>query len=228
MRTIADNLYHVLNEITAVTKQILPASIMPPILVAVSKTKPVDAILAAYQAGQQHFGENKVQEALQKFVPLRQRGLNLTLHLIGPLQTNKVADAVSLFDVIHTLDREKLAIALKNEMQVQQRYPRLLVQVNVGREPQKAGIMPENAATFVEECRAMGLPIQGLMCIPPVNTDPRPHFEWLQNSAHKLNLPELSIGMSNDYKLAIQYQATYVRVGTAIFGARENKTVLAV
>lgn len=221
MTVIIDNLRTILSEIeTAVMQKQGSASDLTT-LIAVSKTKPVDDVLAAWQAGQKHFGENKVQEAKQKFLPLRERGLALTLHLIGPLQTNKAADAVGLFDVIHSLDRLKLAAVLQKEMQKQQRYPTLLVQVNIGREPQKAGVLPENVPAFVESCLEMGLPIKGLMCIPPVNADPEPHFSAVANLANKLNLPELSMGMSKDYKLAIQYHATYVRVGTALFGGRE-------
>lgn len=192
-----------------------------PTLIAVSKTKPVADIIAAWNYGQRDFGENKVQEAQKKFLPLRDQGLEFKLHLIGPLQTNKAADAVALFDVIHTVDRLKLALALHQAMQKQQRYPDLLVQVNTGNEPQKAGVLPNDATAFVQECLQIGLPIKGLMCIPPINVDPEPHFAWLASLACQLRLSELSMGMSKDYTQAIRYNATYVRIGSAIFGDRE-------
>jgi pyridoxal phosphate enzyme (YggS family) len=191
-----------------------------PTLIAVSKTKPVSDILKVWDAGQRDFGENKVQEAKEKFLPLRNQGIDFILHMIGPLQTNKVSEAVALFDVIHTVDRIKLAEALIKEMHKQQRYPDLLVQVNTGKEPQKSGVFPEDAHLFVATCLEMGLPVKGLMCIPPINEDPAVHFSLLADLTDKLSLPELSMGMSEDYELAIKHNATYVRVGSAIFGVR--------
>lgn len=191
-----------------------------PTLIAVSKTKSQEDVLAVWHAGHRHFGENKVQEAQKKFLPLREQGYELCLHLIGPLQTNKVADAVELFDVIHTVDRVKLVDALLHEMHKQQRFPELLIQVNTGKEPQKSGVFPEEVPALLTACIDKGLSIKGLMCIPPANQDPSPHFLLLADLSRQLSLPELSMGMSEDYQQAIKYGATYVRVGSAIFGSR--------
>jgi pyridoxal phosphate enzyme (YggS family) len=190
-------------------------------LIAVSKTHPPDAIAAAIMAGQRVFGENRVQEALEKFPALKAAHPDLVLHLIGPLQTNKVRDAVALCDVIQSLDREKLAVALAAEMAKQNRRPQLYVQVNTGEEPQKAGIPPADVDAFVAHCRDdLKLPVIGLMCIPPVDQHPAPHFALLAKLAARNGLRQLSMGMSGDYETAIQCGATHVRIGTAIFGAR--------
>lgn len=190
-------------------------------LVAVSKTHPIEAAEQALKAGQRVFGENRVQEALSKFPALRKDYPDLELHLIGPLQTNKVVDAVGFFDVIETLDRPRLARAIAREAQKQGRCPRLYIEVNTGQEPQKAGIAPQETEAFLDFCqKELGLPIEGLMCIPPFDQDPEPHFELLADLAKRLNLPCLSMGMSADYKTAIASGATHVRVGTAIFGHR--------
>jgi pyridoxal phosphate enzyme (YggS family) len=190
-------------------------------LVAVSKTFDAAAIEPVLEAGQRDFGENRVQEAQGKWPRLSGRYPDLTLHLVGPLQTNKVRDAVALFDAIHSLDRERLADALAKEMARQGRPLSLFVQVNTGQEPQKAGIAPEKTVEFVERCRdTHGLVIQGLMCIPPLQDDPAPHFEMLRRLAEGLNLPSLSMGMSADFETAIEHGATHVRVGSAIFGER--------
>jgi len=190
-------------------------------LVAVSKTVPPERIRPALQAGQRIFGENRVQEAEAKWPSLRAEFPDVTLHLIGPLQTNKVRKAVELFDVIETVDRPKLARALAKEMAAVRRRPDVFVQVNTGAELQKAGVLPEDADAFIRACiDDHGLPVTGLMCIPPVNEEPALHFGLLREIARRNNLAGLSMGMSADYPVAIQFGATHVRVGTAIFGAR--------
>jgi pyridoxal phosphate enzyme (YggS family) len=196
-----------------------PASVT---LVAVSKTHPAEAVLAALSAGQTVFGENRVQEAQQKFPPLRAGHPALRLHLIGALQTNKARDAVRVADVIESLDRPKLAAALAEAIRKEGRTKALLVQVNTGDEPQKAGIPRAEADAFVRACHEEhGLTISGLMCIPPAEADPRPHFAYLAELAARHGLKTLSMGMSADYEIAIAEGATLVRVGTAIFGHRD-------
>jgi hypothetical protein len=190
-------------------------------LVAVTKTMPAAVVEDAIEAGQRVFGENRVQEAQAKWPALKALHSDLELHLIGPLQTNKVKEAVALFDVIETLDRPKLARALAEEMERTGVRPRLFVQVNIGEEPQKAGIAPEETADFVALCRdTFGLAIDGLMCIPPFDEEPSMHFALLAKLAQEIGLDELSMGMSGDFEKAIAFGATYVRVGTAIFGTR--------
>jgi PLP dependent protein len=190
-------------------------------LVAVSKTMPAAAIEDAIEAGQRVFGENRVQEAHGKWPALKALHPDIELHLIGPLQTNKVKEAVALFDVIETVDRPKLARALAEEMERSGKRPRLFVQVNTGEEPQKAGIAPEETEAFVTLCRdTFGLSIDGLMCIPPFHEEPSLHFALLAKLAKEIGLEELSMGMSGDFERAIAFGATYVRVGTAIFGER--------
>lgn len=192
-------------------------------LVAVSKTHSEEAIAEAIAAGQRVFGENRVQEAKAKWPALRERHPDIELHLIGPLQTNKVREAVALFDVIETVDRPRLAEALAAEMARCGRKPRCLIEVNTGEEPQKAGIAPADVDAFVALCRdRLGLPIAGLMCIPPVDEEPAPHFALLAKLGARNGLPVVSMGMSGDYELAIRFGATHVRVGTAIFGARPD------
>jgi PLP dependent protein len=190
-------------------------------LIAVSKTFPSEAILPVLEAAQRIFGENYVQEAKAKWPDLRTRYPDAELHMIGPLQSNKADDAVKLFDAIHTLDRESLAAALAKSILKLGRKPLLFVQVNTGLEPQKGGIDPLELAAFVTRCRAVhGLMISGLMCIPPADQPPSPHFGLLNKLARELGLPLLSMGMSADYEAAIQLGATHVRVGSAIFGER--------
>jgi pyridoxal phosphate enzyme (YggS family) len=190
-------------------------------LVAVSKTHPAEAVDAAIAVGQRVFGENRVQEAQHKFPALRQRCPDLVLHLIGPLQTNKVRDAVALFDVIETVDRPRLAEALAAEMARSLRRPDCFIQVNTGEEAQKAGIAPADAPGFIADCRdRLKLPVRGLMCIPPAEQPPAAHFAMLRDLAARHDLPLLSMGMSGDYEVAIAMGATHVRVGTAIFGSR--------
>jgi len=190
-------------------------------LVAVSKMHPAAAVEAALAAGQRDFGENRVQEAQAKFPALKARFPDLRLHLIGPLQTNKARDAVRLFDVIHTLDRPRLAEALARAMEQEGRRPDLLIEVNVGGEPQKAGVAPAAADGFIADCRARWhLALAGLMCIPPAEADPAPYFAKLAALARRNRLAELSMGMSDDFAVAVAHGATLVRVGTAIFGPR--------
>lgn len=190
-------------------------------LVAVSKTHPAEAIAAALAAGQGCFGENRVQEAMQKFPGLRESHPALRLHLIGGLQTNKAREAVRVADVIESLDRPKLADALAEAMAKEDRCPALLVQVNTGDEPQKSGVPRAEADAFIAACQSrFGAQLLGLMCIPPAEADPRPHFSALRALAAKHGLAVLSMGMSADFEAAIEEGATHVRVGSAIFGAR--------
>jgi hypothetical protein len=187
-------------------------------LVAVSKMQPWEAVAPVLEAGQKVFGENRVQEAQERWAG---KAENLTLHLIGPLQTNKAADAVAFFDVIETLDREKLARFLADEVQKQGRSPRLYVQVNTGEEPQKAGVAPAEADGFIAAARqTYGLQPEGLMCIPPVGEPAGPHFALLGKIAARNGLTKLSMGMSDDFETAIAFGATSLRVGSAVFGAR--------
>lgn len=195
-----------------------PASVT---LVCVSKTFEADAILPALEAGERVFGENRVQEAQGKWPALRERFPDLDLHLIGPLQSNKAEDTVALFDTIETVDRPKIAAALAKAIDKSGRHPRLYVQVNTGAEPQKAGVLPEEADAFLASCREEhGLTISGLMCIPPVDDQASPHFALLAKIAARNGIAHLSMGMSADFELGIQLGATHVRVGSAIFGAR--------
>ena len=190
-------------------------------LVAVSKTFDRADIEPVLQLGHRIFGENRVQEAHRKWSELRSLYEGIELHLIGPLQSNKVREAVELFDVIQTVDRPKLLIALANEIQKQNAQTKLFVQVNTGREPQKAGVLPEQLDQFIGECRGqLGSSLLGLMCIPPADHDPRPHFRLLKDMAKQYHLPMLSMGMSSDFEIAIEEGATCVRVGSAIFGIR--------
>ncbi|BCM22285.1 YggS family pyridoxal phosphate-dependent enzyme [Mesorhizobium sp. J8] len=190
-------------------------------LVAVSKTFTAEDIRPVIEAGQRVFGENRVQEAQGKWPALKAAFAGLELHLIGPLQSNKAKEAVALFDVIETVDREKIAAELSKEMARQGRAPKLYVQVNTGSEPQKAGIEPREAVAFVKRCRdAHGLAIEGLMCIPPAEENPGPHFALLEKLAREAGVAKLSMGMSGDYETAIAFGATSVRVGSAIFGSR--------
>jgi PLP dependent protein len=191
-------------------------------LVAVSKTQPAGAVRAALAAGQRLFGENRVQEALEKFPALRGEFPDLRLHLIGPLQTNKVRDAVAHFDVIETVDRPRLAEALAREMARTGRQLPCFIEVNTGEEPQKAGIFPAAADEFIADCRdRLKLQIAGLMCVPPHGEEPSLHFALLREIARRHQLGGLSMGMSADFETAIRFGATHVRVGTAIFGARQ-------
>lgn len=195
-----------------------PASVT---LVAVSKTFPADAIEPVIAAGQRIFGENRVQEAKAKWPPLLARHPGLELHLVGALQSNKAKEAVALFDAIHSVDRASLAEALGKEIAKQGRRPLLFVEINTGAEPQKSGVLPQEADAFLADCHhRWGLTIAGLMCLPPLDEAPAPHFALTAKIARRNGLELLSMGMSGDYPTAIAFGATHIRVGTAIFGAR--------
>lgn len=220
---VAENLRNIRKVIDAacIEARRAPAAVN---LVAVSKQQPAVKIEEALKAGQRRFGENRVQEAIQRWAARRAQYQDLKLHLIGPLQTNKVKDAVALFDVIETLDREKLARALSDEMQKQNRRLPCFIQVNTGDEAQKAGIASAALPAFLEFCRRdCALDIQGLMCIPPLGDPPALHFALLSKLARRHDLPHLSMGMSGDFEKAIALGATYIRVGTSVFGERQNK-----
>jgi len=218
--SVADNLARVRGRIAAAARAAGrdPAEVT---LVAVGKLHPAARIEAALAAGQRVFGENRVQEAEAKFPDLKQGWPGLVLHLIGPLQTNKARVAVALFDVIETLDRPKLARALAKEMAAQGRRPACFIQVNTGEEPQKAGVAPAEADALIALARdELALPVEGLMCIPPLDEEPALHFALLREIARRNGLAKLSMGMSDDFETAIRFGATHVRVGTAIFGPR--------
>ena len=190
-------------------------------LIAISKTHPPALIRAALGAGHRVFGENRIQEAESKWPALKAEYPDVELHLVGALQTNKVRAAVALFDAIATLDREKLAAALATEMARAGRRPRCLIQVNTGEEPQKHGVPPAEADAFIALCRdTLGLPVEGLMCLPPLAAEPAPHFALLHQIARRNGLGVLSMGMSEDFEVAVTFGATHVRIGTAIFDAR--------
>ena len=217
---IAANLADVRGRIAtaAVAAGRTPASVN---LVAVTKTHPAATVREALAAGHRVFGENRVQEAQAKYPALREAFPDLVLHLIGPLQTNKVRDAVALCDVIETVDRPRLAEALAREMERTGRRLPCLIEVNTGEEPQKSGVLPAAADDFIVECRdRLDLPIEGLMCVPPLDEEPSLHFALLREIARRTGLGLLSMGMSADFEKAIRFGATHVRVGTAIFGAR--------
>ena len=222
---VASNLATIRNKIAAAeqTYKMQTRLYRPVTLVAVSKRQPDDRINAGLAAGQRVFGENRVQEARGRWVPRRAQYADLILHLIGPLQTNKVAQAVALFDVIEVVDRPNLAKALGNEMIRQNRQLECYVQVNTGKEVQKSGIVPEDADDFIAFCRdEAGLNITGLMCIPPVDEEAAMHFALLQTIAKRNDLSILSMGMSDDFEEAIAFGATAVRLGSAVFGARDS------
>ncbi|WP_212522996.1 YggS family pyridoxal phosphate-dependent enzyme [Actibacterium sp. MT2.3-13A] len=189
-------------------------------LIAVSKVQPLERVEAVLEQGQRIFGENRVQEAAGKWPAFKARFDGVELHLIGPLQTNKARQAMELFDAIHSVDRPKLAHVLARLAQELGHCPELFIQVNTGEEPQKAGILPAEADAFIAECRALDLPIRGLMCIPPVEEEPSLHFALLAKIAARNGLAGLSMGMSGDFERAIALGATHVRVGSAIFGER--------
>ncbi len=190
-------------------------------LIAISKAHPTAAAHQALEAGHRVFGENRVQEAQDKWPALKEEFADAELHLVGSLQSNKVNRAVDLFDAIHTIDRPKLARAVAGEMDKRGRRPQCFIQVNTGEEPQKGGVLPEDADTFIAECRDdLGLPVEGLMCIPPLEDEPSLHFALLREIAKRNGLESLSMGMSGDFEQSIRFGATHVRVGTALFGQR--------
>jgi pyridoxal phosphate enzyme (YggS family) len=222
--TIADTIAANLADVRARIEKAAKAANRNPAtvtLIAVTKTHDEEAVRAAIAAGQTTFGENRVQEAKAKYPQLKTDHADLDLHLIGPLQSNKAREAVALFDAIHTVDRDSIAEALASETKRAGRHPRLYVQVNTGEEEQKAGVAPQDALAFIAKCRdSYALTISGLMCIPPADEGPSPHFALLVKLARDAGLKELSMGMSGDYETAIRLGATHIRVGTAIFGAR--------
>lgn len=221
MTSAADRLLGIRERIAAAAREANrdPSSVK---LIAVSKTFDAREILPVIEAGHRLFGENRIQEAKAKWPALKERFPDLELHLIGALQSNKAKEAVALFDAIHSIDRPKIARVVAEEMNKQGRRLKLFVQVNTGEEPQKAGVMPREAADFVRQCQEeFKLDIAGLMCIPPADEEPSVHFAFLAKLASELGLKELSMGMSADFEKAIGFGATYVRVGSAIFGARE-------
>jgi pyridoxal phosphate enzyme (YggS family) len=221
---VAQSLARVRGEIAAACREAgrTPESVT---LIAVSKTFGAESIEPVIAAGQLVFGENRVPEAKAKWPALRVRHPDLALHLIGSLQTNKVRDAVALFDCIHSVDRPSLAAELRKEIDRARRTPRLFVQINTGAEPQKGGVLPEGADAFLQACRSeFGLTIEGLMCIPPFEEAPAPHFALTAKIARRNGLKALSMGMSADFATAIAFGATHVRVGTAIFGDRQRKS----
>jgi hypothetical protein len=215
----AENLKAILARIDAARKAAL-APAPSTTLIAVSKTHGADQIRPLLEAGHRVFGENRVQEAQGKWPALKAEYPDIELHLIGPLQSNKTRDAVALFDAIHTLDRPRLVDALRTEIAHSGRAPMLFVQVNTGEEAQKAGVAPKDAPALIEAAR--DLPLKGLMCIPPVDVEPAPHFALLSKIAKAHDLPLLSMGMSADFETAIKFGATHVRVGSALFGARNQ------
>ncbi len=219
----SDALQQVRSEIAAACTEARrdPAAVT---LIAVSKTFPAEDIVPVIVAGQRVFGENRVQEAKGKWPALRDAHAGITLHLIGPLQSNKAKEAVALFDAIHSVDRASIAEALAKEIAKQGRTPQLFVEINTGAEPQKAGVLPQDADAFIKTCReTYGLDVAGLMCIPPFEEAPAPHFALTAKIAARNALKLLSMGMSADYATAIAFGATHVRVGTAIFGSRQKK-----
>ena len=193
-------------------------------IIAVTKRQPLERIIAALNAGHKVYGENQVQESLRKWPNLKKKYKNIELHLVGPLQSNKAKEAIQIFDVIQTVDREKIAKVLKKEEEIIQKKLFYMMQINTGEESQKSGVMPNETDNFVNYCRNdLKLNIQGLMCIPPINEDATIHFAYLRKKAEEFKLPYLSMGMSEDYKDAIHFGATHIRVGTAIFGKRPEK-----
>lgn len=217
--TVADNFTAIQNQIKKAAQECgRPSSSVH--LVAVSKMQPEERVRAALESGHRLFGENRVQDAQERWAPLKKEFSDVTLHLIGPLQTNKVKEAVALFDCIETVDREKLAVALADEMKKQNRALPCFIQVNTGDEEQKAGVAVNDLPALLAQCRALGLNVTGLMCIPPVNEPAAFHFALLQKLAVRHGLPHLSMGMSGDFEKAIPLGATHVRIGTALFGER--------
>lgn len=218
--TVATAFAAVQQQVQAATRARLTQGAAPTI-VGASKTQGPQVLAAAIAAGLTHFGENKVQEAQGKWPALKEAHPHTVLHLIGGLQSNKAVEAVALFDVIETIDREKIADAVANEMAKQSRDVKLLIQVNTGEEPQKGGVAPRDLPALIAHYRKNKLPgLCGLMCVPPFDINPAPHFALLQKLAAEYELPWLSMGMSSDYQIAIRFGATHVRIGTALFGER--------
>jgi pyridoxal phosphate enzyme (YggS family) len=215
-----DTIIQKINSLSQTAKQQQDGTIFTPKLIAISKLQPDERVRAVLAQGHRYFGENRVQEAAQKWPKFRAEFSGIELHLVGPLQSNKARQAMQLFDVIHSLDRPKLAAALARLAQELGQCPKLFIQVNTGSEPQKAGILNADCDAFIADCRALDLPIIGLMCIPPVEEEAGAHFQLLADMAARNGLSGLSMGMSADFELAIAHGATYIRVGSAIFGSR--------
>jgi PLP dependent protein len=223
MSPVAANLEYIESRIeTARRAAVAPAPATH--LIAVSKTHPAEAVREALAAGHRRFGESKVQEAAAKWPALREAFPDVELHMVGALQTNKARDAVALFDAIHSVDRIRLARAIAAERDKQGRNPKLFVQVNIGEESQKSGIPPRQTLALVAEVRALQLDLVGLMCVPPLEVAPAPYFGLMKKLGQEAGLPYLSMGMSDDFEIAVAFGATHVRVGTAIFGARDYGT----
>ena len=218
MHQSVKNLIKIKNEINTKLNQIKKNK--SPNIVAVSKTFPIDKILPLVEYGHRHFGENKVQEALEKWEKIKLENENINLHLIGGLQSNKVKIAVRIFDYIHSVDTEKLATKISNESKKINKKIKIFIQVNLGKEVQKSGINVEQLDKFYIYCKNLDLDVMGLMCIPPANENPEKYFQQMQYYNDKLNLKELSMGMSSDYLIAIEYSSTFLRIGSSIFGKR--------
>ena len=218
MHQSVKNLIKIKDEINTKLNQIKKNK--SPNIVAVSKTFPIDKILPLVEYGHRHFGENKVQEALEKWEKIKLENKNINLHLIGGLQSNKVKIAVRIFDYIHSVDTEKLATKISNESKKINKKIKIFIQVNLGKEVQKSGINVEQLDKFYIYCKNLDLDVMGLMCIPPVNENPEKYFQQMQYYNDKLNLKELSMGMSSDYLLATEYSSTFLRIGSSIFGKR--------
>ncbi|WP_440635089.1 YggS family pyridoxal phosphate-dependent enzyme [Candidatus Pelagibacter sp. HIMB1746] len=218
MHQSVKNLIKIKDEINTKLNQIKKNK--SPNIVAVSKTFPIDKILPLVEYGHRHFGENKVQEALEKWEKIKLENENINLHLIGGLQSNKVKTAVRIFDYIHSVDTEKLATKISNESKKINKKIKIFIQVNLGKEVQKSGINVEQLDKFYIYCKNLDLDVMGLMCIPPVNQNPEKYFQQMQYYNNKLNLKELSMGMSSDYLIAIKYSSTFLRIGSSIFGKR--------
>ena len=216
---IALNLKHIRKEVTE-AKKFTKNKTKSVKLVAVSKTINEGMIIEAIKSGHLCFGENKVQEAIKKWPRIKIAYPNTKLHMIGALQSNKIKDALNIFDVIETIDREKIAIAISKNIKNLNKKPELYVQINIGEEPQKSGCLPQHAVNFIKECNLLGLNVTGVMGIAPVNAPPAPYFALLTNIANKLSIKNISMGMSNDFKDAIYLGATSVRIGSKIFGER--------
>ena len=213
-------MHQTIKNLNLITEELKLLTNKLPSIIAVSKTFPVSSILPLIKEGHIHFGENKVQEAVEKWSDIKKEFNTIKLHMIGKLQTNKVKYVLPLFDFIHSLDNEKLAIKISNEQKKHVKKPKIFIQVNIGEENQKSGIMKKDLKSFYNFCKNLNLDIVGLMCIPPLDNDPQPFFHEMNSLLKNLKLNELSMGMSKDYLLAVQNSSTYIRIGSKIFGDR--------
>jgi len=212
MHKIVNNLILINKELSAINSNTK--------IIAVSKTFPMEHIMPIIEHGHLHFGENKVQEAVDKWTDIKKKGFNIKLHMIGKLQTNKVKQAVQIFDYIHSVDSEKLAKKISDEQIKQNLKPKLFIQVNIGNELQKSGIQEEKLVEFYNYCKELKLNIVGIMCIPPIDDDPKVSFSKMSNLKEKMNFKEISMGMSSDYLDAVKYNSSFLRIGSSIFGPR--------